>query len=206
MRPRTASKIVARVQAGKVTHSSYSRVEVEAAFKARNVPLTPEHLKPWMDRAAKVKHITEQQPIAQASIEARRQARAARIAARVQAAKERPERIQNLEAARQAQEAVAVEAAREAFKQALENEVTELPESTTLETGSPELDQSLLKAGEISPTPEAAQMAAASGQDEVFVDFESKNVADLKALAKERGLSGYSSLKKDDLIALLKGE
>ncbi|QWB95831.1 Rho termination factor N-terminal domain-containing protein [Mycoplasmatota bacterium] len=35
-------------------------------------------------------------------------------------------------------------------------------------------------------------------------DFSSKTVAELKSLAKERGLSGYSTLKKAELIDLLK--
>lgn len=34
-------------------------------------------------------------------------------------------------------------------------------------------------------------------------DYSSMTLAELKALAKEAGLSGYSSLKKDELIALL---
>lgn len=37
-------------------------------------------------------------------------------------------------------------------------------------------------------------------------EFEELNVADLKDLAKERGLKGYSNLNRDDLIELLGGE
>ena len=36
------------------------------------------------------------------------------------------------------------------------------------------------------------------------IDFESMTVVELKALAKERGLEGYSTLKKAELIDLLK--
>ena len=34
-------------------------------------------------------------------------------------------------------------------------------------------------------------------------DYTSLNVAELKAMAKQRGLKGYSTLKKAELIALL---
>ena len=38
---------------------------------------------------------------------------------------------------------------------------------------------------------------------EVTTDYSSQTVSQLKAIAKERGLKGYSSLKKADLITLL---
>lgn len=38
------------------------------------------------------------------------------------------------------------------------------------------------------------------------VPLEEMGLAELKALAKERGLTGYSALKKEDLIQILEGE
>ena len=39
---------------------------------------------------------------------------------------------------------------------------------------------------------------------EVTVDYDSMTVVDLKAMSKEKGLKGYSTLKKTDLIQFLK--
>ena len=40
--------------------------------------------------------------------------------------------------------------------------------------------------------------------DKVTVDLEGMTVDELKAVAKERGITGVGSLKKDELLALLK--
>ena len=42
------------------------------------------------------------------------------------------------------------------------------------------------------------------GEEPQSLDYESMTVVELRALAKERGLTGYSSLNKADLIQLLK--
>lgn len=39
----------------------------------------------------------------------------------------------------------------------------------------------------------------------VSEDIDNMSLAELRAVAKERGLSGYSSLSKDELLSVLKG-
>ena len=50
---------------------------------------------------------------------------------------------------------------------------------------------------------EEAAAAAADDADDAAEDLEGLSVADLRELAKERGKTGYSKLKKPELVELL---
>lgn len=57
-----------------------------------------------------------------------------------------------------------------------------------------------LKAQGFRPIGEGAAEA-----DQADVDINTKTVAELKAIAKEKEIEGYSSLTKEELLAVLKG-
>ncbi len=54
-----------------------------------------------------------------------------------------------------------------------------------------------------APKKETAKKPVAKKETVKAVDFSSMKVAELKALAKEKGIEGYTSLKKAELIAAL---
>lgn len=56
-----------------------------------------------------------------------------------------------------------------------------------------------------APKKEAAKVEAPK-KESPSADLESKTVAELREMAKEKGLTGYSSLKKAELIAALNAE
>lgn len=179
MQPRLAKKIVRRVQDGDVNHTSYSRDQVRAAFRVVGVPLTEEHLRPWTD-AAKVSVDPEVLAARTEANRARREATLASLEAR------RLDRAERRLAAQQ--KAMALAGAREAFKQAMQkgyvgDEGEDVVIANHVQTDTEEADP-------VVPEP-------------VVPDYESMTVGDLKSIAKGRGLSGYSSLKKAELIRLL---
>ena len=49
----------------------------------------------------------------------------------------------------------------------------------------------------------AAEKPAAKKEETVSNDISSNTVAELKAMAKEKGITGYTSMKKAELIAAL---
>ncbi len=93
----------------------------------------------------------------------------------------------------------------EEVKDVKAEEVVEAP--VTPKAEAPKAEPVNVEAAPVKETPkeetpkEEATVDTSSAKD---VDLESLTVTELKALAKERDLSGYSSLKKADLIDLLK--
>ncbi len=107
MKPRFASKVVARVKSGTVTASSYSRQTVVAAFKQQGEPLEEHLLKPWDDADAERQRRREENEARIGQAKARK---AERIAAAEARHVERDQvRAQKAAEAREAQNAVAVE-------------------------------------------------------------------------------------------------
>jgi len=185
MRPRTAHRIVSRVQTGKVKHSSYTREDVARAFDTLKVDLPDALLKPWDDHEAEQARGQAQRGADAPLIAERKAAKAADLAEKQAVKDAKAARKKALEDQQRAdflerfgpQAQVAAAAGREAFKQAVEGEIDDLPESIELEEV-------------VTPAPAP--------------DIDGMNRDDLRAECKRRGLTGYSSLNKSALIDMLK--
>ena len=55
-----------------------------------------------------------------------------------------------------------------------------------------------------TPKKEVKEKVEEPKKEEVAKDLETKTLTELKAIAKEQGIKGYSTMKKADLIAILK--
>lgn len=198
MQPRLAKKIVQRVQSGTATRTSYRKDQVEAAFRVLGVPLTDDLLHPW--NQVQVKMTSEEM---QARQEANRLAREQRLAA----LEHRRQARENtrLEAQRKAQ---ALAAARQAFKQAMEEDYhgqTDL--NVTIAEHIQEGDEDVQDVrGQLQHAGILDDASFSPPEDDALeVSLDDLTVSDLRAKAKEKGLKGYSNLKKDELITLLTG-
>ena len=58
--------------------------------------------------------------------------------------------------------------------------------------------------GEVKAVKKEVKAENKEVKKEESVDLSSKTLAELKALAKEKGVKGYSTMKKDELLASLK--
>ena len=76
-----------------------------------------------------------------------------------------------------------------------EKVITEAAAPETVEETAPVVEDAEIATAELAPAEEVVETTAE--------DFSGKTVADLKALAKEAGISGYSKMKKAELIAVL---
>ena len=50
---------------------------------------------------------------------------------------------------------------------------------------------------------EKAEVKAKETKTEPITDYSSKNILDLKKMAKEKGIKGYYNMKKDELVKIL---
>lgn len=85
-------------------------------------------------------------------------------------------------------------------------EVVEKDDKVEIKVGAPKTTKAAPKASKptVSDEPKLEAKALVKPTPKESVDLESLTVADLKAKAKELGLTGYSALKKAELIELIK--
>lgn len=91
------------------------------------------------------------------------------------------------------------QAKKEAKEQAKESKQEDKTKVKPDETKTPKKEE--VKEVKEEPKKETKEETKKANQAD---DLESKTLAELKAIAKEKGLKGYSTLKKADLIAMLK--
>jgi hypothetical protein len=217
MRPRTAHRIVSRVQTGKVKATSYTREDVIRAFETLKVDMPDALLKPWDDADAERERVKAQRE-ADAPLIAERKAAKETKAAEKRAVKDaKAARKKGLEAQQRAdflerfgpQAQVAAAAGREAFQQAVEGEIDELPESIELEeVVTPAAKEAATEAGKLIRDELRRDGREAAGVivTELGPAIDGMNRDELRAECKRRKLTRYSSLNKDGLIAMLKAD
>ena len=83
------------------------------------------------------------------------------------------------------------------------SETAEATEEVVAKVAAPETVEEIALVIEETKTAEAEVAPAEDVVETTVEDFSGKTVADLKALAKEAGISGYSKMKKAELIAAL---
>ena len=101
------------------------------------------------------------------------------------------------------------QAKKEAKEQAKESKQEDKTKVKPDETKTPKKEEVKEEKKEQTPKKPAKEEAKKETKEETKKanqadDLESKTLAELKAIAKEKGLKGYSTLKKADLIAMLK--
>ena len=205
MHPRLAKKIVTRVSQESVSRTSYRRDQVEAAFTVMGQVLPPSLLAPWND--AKV-------PVNPQVLADKQLANQAKRAAALEALEaDRKRRADRKEAAieQNRRRELALEDARETFRQTMAGK-GDAPTDAVI--GSHVQGKSIPDDAPNEMTVLEAEAKPIRGRtDKVAIldevahfgdpDYEGMTVSDLKAFAKDKGLSGYSTMKKAEIIALL---
>lgn len=196
MQPRLAKKIVQRVQSGDVNRTSYRQDQVEAAFRVMDTPLSADLLKPWTEP-----RVIEDPAVVAARVAANQQRRAENLK-RIEAA--RQARVVRIAAAR-----IKAQSERDFLQSLIQTEPEEVPEEV-FETdpvsaqevavaAAREVFQQTMQKGEV---PTAVSIEPVVG-DQSEPDYNTWTVTELRAAVKSRGVKGYSSMTKSELIAIL---